>query len=99
MALKPILRAATTLTAAMAAAGCSSSSPITAARIEKALASTFSNLVEVQVSWMGLPRLTAEEVGASARCVKAPAGGAGAGEWICTVIWMGPQGQSLRDAY
>ena len=23
----------------------------------------------------------------------------GAGEWVCTVIWMGPQGQSVRDAY
>ena len=26
-------------------------------------------------------------------------GVAGAGEWVCTVIWMGPQGQSVRDAY
>ena len=23
----------------------------------------------------------------------------GSGEWVCTVIWMGPGGQSVRDAY
>ena len=30
---------------------------------------------------------------------KLPTGGTGSGEWACTVIWMGPQGQSVRDAY
>jgi hypothetical protein len=91
--------AVTAAAAALVVSGCSSSSPITAARIEKAIASTFSNLVETQVSWVGLPRLTASEVAASAHCLKLPTGGMGAGEWVCTVIWMGPQGQSVRDAY
>jgi hypothetical protein len=85
--------------AALAVSGCSSYSPITPVRIEKAIASTFANLVETQVSWVGLPRMSAAEVAASAHCLKLPTGGVGAGEWVCTVIWMGPQGQSVRDAY
>jgi hypothetical protein len=95
----PIVRATTAVAAVLIASGCSGYSPITPARIEKAVALTFSNLVETQVSWVGLPRMTATEVAASARCLKLPTGGVGAGEWVCTVIWMGPQGQSVRDAY
>ena len=93
------MRAVAAAAAVLLASGCSGYSPITAARIEKAIATTFSNLVETQVSWVGLPRMTANEVAASARCLKLPTGGMGAGEWVCTVIWMGPQGQSVRDAY
>jgi hypothetical protein len=92
-------RAVPTVAALLVVGGCSSYSPITAARIEKAIASTFSNLVETQVSWLELPRMTASEVAASANCLKLPTGGTGAGEWVCTVIWMGPNGQSVRDAY
>jgi hypothetical protein len=92
-------RAITAVAAALLASGCSSYSPITPARIEEAVALTFSNLVETQVAWLGLARMTAAEVSASARCLKLPTGGVGAGEWVCTVIWMGPQGQSVRDAY
>jgi hypothetical protein len=94
-----IVRTVSAVAAALIVSGCSGYSPITAARIEKNIASIFSNLVEAQVSWLGLPRLTASEVGASAHCLKLPTGGTGAGEWVCTVIWMGPQGQSVRDAY
>ena len=86
------MRTVAVVAAALAVSGCSRYSPITAARIEKAIASTFSNLVETQVSWLGLPRMTAGEVAASARCLKLPTGGTGAGEWVCTVIWMGPKG-------
>lgn len=93
------LRAVAAVAAALTVCGCGSYSPITADRIEKAIASTFSNLVETQVSWVGLPRLTATEVAASANCLKLPTGGTGSGEWVCTVIWMGPGGQSVRDAY
>jgi hypothetical protein len=93
------MRAVPALAAALALAGCSNYSPITSARIEKSIASTFSNLVETQVSWVGLPPITAAEVKASARCIKLPTGGVGSGEWVCTVIWMGPQGQSVRDAF
>lgn len=94
-----IISAMLLVAVAVTAAGCSSASPITAIRIEKAIATIFSNLVETQVSWLGLPRMSAGEVAASAHCLKLPTGGAGAGEWVCTVIWMGPQGQSVRDAY
>jgi hypothetical protein len=94
-----MMRVAIAVAAALAASGCSSYSPITPARIERNIASTFANLVETQVSWVGLPRMTASEVAASANCLKLPTGGTGAGEWVCTVIWMGPQGQSVRDAY
>ena len=93
------MRTAAAVAAALVVSGCSGYSPITQARIETAIASTFSNLVETQVSWLELPRLTAREVAASANCLKLPTGGTGAGEWVCTVIWMGPQGQSVRDAY
>jgi hypothetical protein len=95
----PIMRAVLAIAVVLTLSGCSSYSPITPARLEKAIASTFANLVETQVSWVGLPRMTAAEVSAAARCLKLPNGGAGAGEWVCTVIWMGPQGQSVRDAY
>jgi hypothetical protein len=98
-ATRLILRAVPAIAAVLVASGCGSYSPITAARIEKAFASTFANLVETQVSWVGLPQLTATEVAASAKCLKLPTGGVGAGEWVCTVIWMGPQGQSVRDAF
>ena len=98
-AKRPIMRTVCVVAAALVVSGCSSYSPITAARIEKAIASTFSNLVEAQVSWLELPRMPASEVAASAKCLKLPTGGTGAGEWVCTVIWMGPQGQSVRDAY
>ena len=98
-AIRLILRAAPAVAAALVLSGCSSYSPITAQRIEKAIASTFANLVETQVAWIELPPLTAAEVAASANCLKLPTGGVGAGEWVCTVIWMGPQGQSVRDAY
>jgi hypothetical protein len=98
-ATRLVMRAVPALAAAVVVSGCSSDSPITAARVEKAIASQFSNLVETQVSWVGLPRLTATDVAAGARCLKLPTGGTGSGEWACTVIWMGPQGQSVRDAY
>jgi hypothetical protein len=94
-----IRRGVPILAAALVVGGCSSHSPITPARIEQAIASTFANLVETQVAWLGLPRMAAAEVAASARCLKLPTGGVGAGEWVCTVIWMGPQRQSVRDAY
>jgi hypothetical protein len=74
-------------------------SPITAVRIEPALAQTFANLVETQVSWMGLAPMASSEVGASAACRKAADTGGGSGEWVCTVIWRGPDGRSVRDTY
>ena len=98
-ATRLIHHAVSTFALALVASGCSSASPITPARIEKAITVTFANLVETQVAWVGLPRMSAAEVAASARCLRLPTGGVGAGEWVCTIIWVGPQGQSVRDAY
>jgi hypothetical protein len=79
--------------------GCGSS-PITPARIERAIAATFANLVHVQVSWLGLPPMTAAEFAVRATCRKlTPGSNAGAGEWACTVLWRGPDRQPLRDTF
>ncbi|MEO8075973.1 MAG: hypothetical protein ABI818_06550 [Acidobacteriota bacterium] len=86
------------LSSAAALSGCGSS-PITAARIEHAVAPTFANLVQTQVTWMGLPPLVASEVAATATCRRPGGEGAGSGDWVCKVIWKGPDGRSIRDSY
>ena len=84
---------------AVAALGCGQS-PITPARIEAAIAPTFANLVHVQLSWLGLPPVAASdiEVTASCRRLVVGSGSAGAGEWVCTLVWQAPNRQFLRDA-
>jgi hypothetical protein len=79
--------------------GCSGHSPISKDRLERSIAATFSNLLETQVSWLQLPAMTAAEVGAKAACHRLSGPGPGAGEWVCTLIWMGPKGQAVRDVY
>ena len=79
-------------------------SPITSARIETAIASTFANLVHVQVSWLGLPSVPASEFAVKASCRKPGTEStlgnySGSGEWVCTLRWRGPERQSLRDNY
>jgi hypothetical protein len=92
------LRFAIAATAALGAAACSS--PITQARMEGAFAATFSNLVQMQVSWLGLPAMTASDFGAKASCRRLTTGAdAGSGEWVCIVTWRGPEKQFLRDTY
>jgi hypothetical protein len=86
-----------TASAALWAAGCGSS-PITAERIERAIAPTFANLMHTQVSWLGLPPVATASFEASATC-RRTAGGAGSGEWICTLRWTNPEGRPLRDVY
>ena len=100
---------ATQIRCALAMLGCLSlcacgSSPITSARVEAAIASTFANLVHVQVSWLGLPPLPPSELAVKASCRKpgmeSTAGShSGSGEWLCTLRWTGPERQSLRDTY
>src|SRR5262245_37899121 len=93
------LRRAAATTAAVITVGCGSS-PITAARIERAIAPTFANLVHVQVSWLGLPPMAASEFEVRASCRKPSASSnAGAGEWVCTLLWKGPNQQPLRDTF
>lgn len=89
--------------AAIACSGCSTG-PITARRIELAIGPTFANLVQLQVSWMGLPPMTRADVDVTARCRKSAAPGApsehaGSGEWVCTIEWHGPGRRPLRDVY
>src|SRR5215510_14171640 len=76
------------------------SSPITPARIETALQTTFANLVELQVARMNLPPLAAPDFAVTAICRKqTPDNNAGAGDWSCTLVWQGPNRETMRDTY
>jgi hypothetical protein len=79
--------------------GCGGS-PLTSARIESVVGTTFANLVRVQVSSLGLPPIRPEDVGVRATC-RRPTGTAerGSGEWTCTVAWQGPDARPVRDTY
>jgi hypothetical protein len=84
---------------AVAALGCGPS-PITSGRIEGAIEPTFANLVQVQVSWLGLPPMAASEFAVTASCRKPLKGiTVGAGEWECRLVWKGPDRQTLHDTY
>jgi len=73
---------------------------ISSDRIQAALETTFANLVELQVSRLGLPPITATDFAVTAICRKQVAGvDAGAGDWVCTVVWQGPDRRTLRDTY
>ena len=83
--------------------GCGGS-PITAPRIERAIAPTFANLLHLQVPSMGLPAMPPAEFAAAASCRKVGAPGAasthaGSGDWICTIQWRGPGQRPIRDVY
>jgi hypothetical protein len=88
------------LAAALALAGCGES-PITSARIERAIAPTFANLVHAQLTRIGLPGLAASDLTVTASCRKlvAETGTRGAGEWVCTLAWHGPNRETLHDTY
>jgi len=93
------LYAALAVASAVGATGCGSS-PITAARIEAAIERTFANLVHVQVSWLGLQPMAASEFPVTASCRKLTAGTSeGAGDWVCTLAWQGPDRQAVRDTF
>ena len=87
-----------TMAVAVAVSGCGSS-PITPPRVEAAIAGTFANLVQVQVSWLGLPAMTPTDFDVTASCRKLSGGDVGSGEWLCNLVWKGPERQTLRDAY
>ena len=92
------LRAALLVTTTIAMLGCGPS-PITPVRIEAAIEATFANLVHHQVSMLGLPSLPASDVGVTASCRKLAGNTAGTGDWVCNLVWLGPDRQTLRDAY
>ncbi len=83
----------------MIASSSCTSSPITSSRIEKSIASTFANLVHAQISRVGLSPLSASDISVKANCHRATGGGAGAGDWVCTLVWSGPNGTLLQDTY
>jgi len=86
--------------AAVAAAACACGpGPITSTRIETSIQTTFANLVELQVSRMGLPPMPAPDFAVTAICRKQSAGESGSGEWSCTLVWQGPDRRTLRDTY
>jgi hypothetical protein len=96
--MRRIIRGAVAIAAA-ASCGCGSS-PITKDRIESAIAPTFANLVHVQVRWLGLPEMAASDFAVRASCRKLMGGTtSGSGEWACTLIWLGPDRQPLRDSF
>ena len=79
--------------------GCRSS-PITPDRIERAIAPTFANLVELQVSSLGLPVMAPSDFAVKASCRRAvPGSNNGSGEWVCTLVWQGPDRRTLRDTF
>ena len=93
------VRGALAAMASLGLLGCGTS-PITSTRVEAAIETTFANLVELQVSRLGLPPMTAPDFAVTAICRKPLAGGGtGAGEWVCTLVWQGPDHRTLRDTY
>ena len=92
-------QAALAALALFAGAGCGSS-PIVPERVEPALAATFANLVHRQVPAMGLAPMTVSEFAVRANCNKLLGGiDKGSGEWLCTIMWQGPEGRLLRNTY
>lgn len=83
---------------AIVAGSACGSSPIVPKRIELALATTFANLVHLQISSMGREPTAPTEFAVRARCNKLLGGtDAGSGEWLCTILWEGPGRQPLRN--
>lgn len=74
-------------------------SAITANRIERAIAPTFANLLHTQLSRMGLGDIPADRFRVVASCYRVSGGRSGSGEWVCTIVWSGPGGGTLRDTY
>jgi hypothetical protein len=84
---------------AIVLSGCGGSS-ITSTRIERALETTFANLVELQASRMGFRPVAAPDFAVTAICRRqADTHDAGSGEWSCTLVWQGPDRRTLRDTY
>ena len=96
-----LLRLNTALAALAIVAGCAcGSSPIVPERVEPALATTFANLAHLQVSSMGLEPMAPSEFAVRARCSKRLGGtDAGSGEWLCIILWEGPDHRPLRNTY
>jgi len=97
---RPAARTLTVLIAAAFLAACGPSA-ITRGRVEQAVAPTFANLVQVQLTRMGLGPVPSPGIHAVATCRRMTPGreDAGAGEWTCTLTWYGPNRTQLVDSY
>jgi|SRR5262245_41791996 len=85
--------------AAVAAPSCGAS-PITSVRIEQAIEPTFANLVQVQMAWLEMSPMNASEFQVTASCRRQLSGReTGAGEWVCTLRWLSPDRQTVRDTF
>ena len=84
------------MVACLAACGASA---VTEERVERAMASTFANLVHAQLGRMRLADVPVSALRVVASCYRVGGGRAGAGEWACTIVWAGPNGATLRDSY
>jgi hypothetical protein len=93
-----LLRCAVTSLTMTTVFGCGPS-PITTARLERAIAPTFANLVHAQLSRIGLTPIAASDIRVTASCYRAGGGNTGAGDWVCTLVWSGPNGATLHDLY
>ena len=93
------MRHSLVLIAAVAVSSCGSRT-ITAERVERAMESTFANLVSVQITRLEIPAMTPAEFEVTASCRRLVAGsGAGAGEWMCRLRWLSPDRQTLHDTF
>jgi hypothetical protein len=84
--------------AALLALGCGRS-PISGKRIETAIETTFANRLELQVARLKLQPLPAPDFAITAICQKPTGRNTGGGDWVCTLVWQGPDRQALRDTY
>lgn len=83
--------------AIVGACGCDSS-PIVPARVDAAMTTTFSNLVQRQVSLMGLTPM--DDFAVRVNCRKLlGARNVGSGDWVCVVLWRGPDRRTVQDTY
>jgi hypothetical protein len=82
----------------VASATCGSS-PVTSTRVEAAIAHTFANLVHAQLARTGLSPIAVSDLTVTTSCYRSNGGTIGAGEWVCAVIWHGPNQTTLRDTY
>jgi hypothetical protein len=93
-------RRAAVVAVALAVSSCGGS-PVTSARIERAVKPTFANLVHLELARIGLPAVPASSIDVKTGCRKQlpERGLTGAGDWVCTVVWSGPNRVPLNDTY
>jgi hypothetical protein len=87
------------LTALGLVSGSCGSSAITSSRVEAAIGPTFANLVHAQLARTGFSTVPVSDITVTASCYRSDGSTIGAGEWVCTLIWHGPNQTTLHDTY